>query len=119
MVCLSRTRKFKRNYYVFFSVNFSEGILLHFTAAMLSGFLTAFNSMPFDIAKTRIQNSPSSAGKAPGVVKVILDISQKEGVRALWKGFIPTYCRIGPHTVLTFIFNEQITRFYKEFFVDT
>lgn len=30
-----------------------ESVELHFFASMLSGFLTTFNSMPFDIAKTR------------------------------------------------------------------
>ncbi|XP_071577429.1 mitochondrial 2-oxoglutarate/malate carrier protein [Temnothorax nylanderi] len=35
-------------------MNVKEGIGLHFGASMVSGFVTAFNSMPFDIAKTRL-----------------------------------------------------------------
>lgn len=37
----------------YFTVNIPEGVGLHFSASMLSGFLTTFNSMPFDITKTR------------------------------------------------------------------
>lgn len=68
--------------------------------------------MPFDIAKTRIQNY-SSAGKAPTMFLIIMSIAKAEGFSALWKGFWPSYCRIGPHTVITFIFNEQFAEFYR------
>ncbi|XP_063975518.1 mitochondrial 2-oxoglutarate/malate carrier protein-like [Diachasmimorpha longicaudata] len=91
-----------------------DGIPLHFSASMVSGFITAFNSMPFDIAKTRIQNA-SVNDKSPGVLGVITVIARTEGIGALWKGFWPTYCRIGPHTVITFIFNEQFAQFYRQF----
>lgn len=37
----------------------------------------------------------------------------KEGFFSLWKGFTPYYARLGPHTVLTFIFLEQMNKYYK------
>ena len=37
---------------------------------------------------------------------------RNEGVLSLWKGFTPYYARIGPHTVLTFIFLEQLRKLY-------
>lgn len=91
-----------------------EGIGSHFLASMMSGFLTTFNSMPFDVAKTRIQNLKSKE-KAPGMLKMMISIWKSEGLNALWKGFWPTYCRVGPHTVITFIVNEQIANFYREY----
>ena len=42
-------------------MNMSEGIPLHFTAAMISGLVTTIASMPVDIVKTRLQNQ-----KVPG-----------------------------------------------------
>ncbi|XP_026828450.1 mitochondrial 2-oxoglutarate/malate carrier protein [Ooceraea biroi] len=93
-------------------VNVKEGIALHFYASMISGFFTTFNSMPFDVTKTRIQNMKIT-GKPPGMIAVMLSIGKNEGLGALWKGFWPTYCRIGPHTVLTLIVNEQLMRFYR------
>ncbi|XP_053990056.1 mitochondrial 2-oxoglutarate/malate carrier protein-like [Hylaeus anthracinus] len=91
-----------------------EGVALHFAASMLSGFLTTFNSMPFDVTKTRIQNLKST-GKPPGMISMMTSIAKTEGIAALWKGFWPTYCRIGPHTVLTLIINEQIVHLYRRY----
>ncbi|XP_018338107.1 PREDICTED: mitochondrial 2-oxoglutarate/malate carrier protein-like isoform X1 [Trachymyrmex septentrionalis] len=93
-------------------LNVKEGIGLHFGASMISGFITAFNSMPFDIAKTRIQNIKTT-GKPPGMFSVMMSVVKNEGVRYLWKGFWPTYCRIGPHTVLTLVINEQLMTLYR------
>ena len=39
----------------------------------------------------------------------------KEGFFSLWKGFTPYYARLGPHTVLTFIFLEQMNKYYKQY----
>ncbi|XP_011873179.1 PREDICTED: mitochondrial 2-oxoglutarate/malate carrier protein-like [Vollenhovia emeryi] len=95
--------------------NVKEGLGLHFGASMVSGFVTAFNSMPFDITKTRIQNMKST-GKLPGMISVMASIAKNEGIRSLWKGFWPTYCRIGPHTVLTLVINEQLMHLYRIYF---
>ena len=38
----------------------SEGIPLHFMAAMISGLVTTIASMPVDIVKTRLQNQKVS-----------------------------------------------------------
>ena len=48
-----------------------------------------------------------------GATDVILKVVKYEGVTALWKGFTPYYFRLGPHTVLTFIFLEQMNKWYK------
>lgn len=47
-----------------------------------------------------------------GTFDVWSKIVRNEGILALWKGFTPYYFRIGPHTVLTFIFLEQMNAFY-------
>lgn len=47
--------------------------------------------------------------------QIINSIVQREGVLALWKGFLPYYSRLGPHTVLTFIFLEQLNTLYARF----
>lgn len=94
-----------------------EGIKLHFCASMLSGLLTTIASMPLDIAKTRIQNQKYVDGKPEyrGTFDVLGRVLRQEGVFALWKGFTPYYCRLGPHTVLTFIFLEQLNQAYFTF----
>lgn len=81
---------------------------------ILLGLITSAASLPVDIAKTRIQNSKSvGSQKQAGPVQVVIGIIKNEGIFALWKGFMPYYFRIGPHTVLTFIFLEQFNAAYR------
>lgn len=108
--------------YLISSGYFKEGIQLHFVASMMSGFITTVASMPVDIAKTRLQNMKVSAdGKAEyrGTVDVLSRVVRQEGLFALWKGFTPYFCRLGPHTVLTFIFLEQMNSAYNQYVLGT
>ncbi|XP_077290911.1 mitochondrial 2-oxoglutarate/malate carrier protein [Arctopsyche grandis] len=91
------------------NVYIPDGIGLHFVASMISGLITTVASMPVDIIKTRIQNAEGSLS----MKKVVVDIVKNEGVFSLWKGFLPYYARLGPHTILTFIFLEQMNAWYK------
>ena len=45
---------------------------------------------------------------------VFLRVIRQEGIFSLWKGFTPYYFRLGPHTVLTFIFLEQLQRLARQ-----
>jgi len=54
---------------------------------------------PFDVVKSRIQG----ATRVPGVVPkynwtypALVTIAREEGVRALWKGFVPKVLRLAP-----------------------
>ena len=101
---------------------FNEGIGLHFNASMISGLITTAASMPVDIAKTRLQNMKTVEGGKPqykGTIDVLVKVVKNEGFFALWRGFLPYYARLGPHTVLTFIILEQLNTFYKEKFAET
>lgn len=98
---------------------FEEGIQLHFVASMMSSFITTVASMPVDIAKTRLQSMKVVDGKPEyrGTVDVLSRVIRQEGVFALRKGFTPYFSRLGPHTVLTFIFLEQMNSTYNEHFL--
>ncbi|OWR52211.1 mitochondrial 2-oxoglutarate/malate carrier protein [Danaus plexippus plexippus] len=88
-----------------------DGIVLHFIASLISGLVTTFASLPVDIVKTRVQNS----AKGTSQVSVLMSVIKNEGVFALWKGFIPTYAKIGPLTILIFIFLEQLNSLYYKY----
>ncbi|VFV28912.1 mitochondrial 2-oxoglutarate malate [Lynx pardinus] len=98
---------------------FSDNILCHFCASMISGLVTTAASMPVDIAKTRIQNMRMIDGKPEykNGLDVLVKVVRYEGFFSLWKGFTPYYARLGPHTVLTFIFLEQMNKAYKRLFL--
>lgn len=71
---------------------------------------------PTDICKTRIMSAAQSrAGIAPpykGTVDAFVKIIRDEGPRALFKGWLPSYSRLGPQTILTFIFLEWMKDVY-------
>uniref|UniRef100_A0A914E2Y3 Mitochondrial 2-oxoglutarate/malate carrier protein n=2 Tax=Acrobeloides nanus TaxID=290746 RepID=A0A914E2Y3_9BILA len=98
-----------------------DGIFCHFLASMISGLATTIASMPVDIAKTRIQNMRIIDGKPEysGSLDVFRQVIRNEGFFSLWKGFTPYYFRLGPHTVITFIFLEQMNRLYYKYVLGT
>lgn len=96
---------------------FQDGTPLHFVSSMISGLITTIASMPIDIAKTRIQNMKIVNGQPEfkGTGDVIVKIYKNEGLFSLWKGFWPYYLRLGPHTILTFIFFEKLLNLYRPY----
>ena len=44
-------------------------------------------------------------------------IVKNEGVTALWKGFTPYFFRLGPHTILTFVFLEQLNKYFAKYYM--
>eukprot|EP01089_Gocevia_fonbrunei_P001737 TRINITY_DN1162_c0_g1_i1.p1 TRINITY_DN1162_c0_g1~~TRINITY_DN1162_c0_g1_i1.p1 ORF type:complete len:295 (+),score=19.29 TRINITY_DN1162_c0_g1_i1:132-1016(+) len=87
-----------------------EGITLHFISSMIAGFLTAVATCPIDVIKTRLMNQTSGI-----IYKNALDCSIKsvkaEGIRGLYKGLIPHWLRLGPHTCVTFLVFERLRSF--------
>lgn len=62
-------------------------------------------TQPVDVLKTRAMNAK------PGEVKSILKLvksTAKEGPLAFFKGYVPAFVRLAPHTILTFVFLEQL-----------
>lgn len=56
-----------------------------------------------------INGVPEYTGTINAMVKVV----KVEGFFNLWKGIVPYFARIGPHTVLTFIALEKFNEAYK------
>ncbi|XP_001983245.2 mitochondrial 2-oxoglutarate/malate carrier protein [Drosophila grimshawi] len=100
-----------------FKRHIDEGLGLQIAASMMSGLLTTIASMPLDMAKTRIQQMKFIDGRPEytGALDVIGKVIRNEGIVSLWKGFTPYLCRIGPHTVLAFVFLEQLNGAYRKY----
>ena len=89
---------------------------LHAAAGMTSGFACTVVSLPVDMAKTRVQQMrPDAAGRMPysSALDCLRQVVRHEGVPALWKGFTPYFLRLGPHTVLSLIFLEQLNKAFS------
>lgn len=85
----------------------------HFVASMLSGVMLALSINPFDVVSTRLYNQPVCKETGRGLLyrglgDCLTRIVREEGVMSLWKGVTANYLRVGPHTVLTFMFWERL-----------
>jgi dicarboxylate transporter 10 len=84
---------------------FSDNVVTHFTASLSAGTIATLISQPLDVFKTRLMNSK------PGEFKTLAALfryTQRTGVKGFFKGFFPAWIRLGPQTILTFMFFEQL-----------
>ena len=88
----------------------ADNLTTHFSASFLAGFVATTICSPVDVIKTRVMSSKDHKG----LVKHISEIMKQEGFRWMFKGWVPSFIRVGPHTVLTFLFLEQHKKIYRQ-----
>ncbi|KAJ7529290.1 hypothetical protein O6H91_15G042600 [Diphasiastrum complanatum] len=92
-----------------------DNIYAHTVAAMLSGLSATILSCPADVVKTRMMNQAIDGKDGVAAYKHSLDCLTKtvkaEGVMALWKGFFPTWTRLGPWQFVFWVSYEQLRKF--------
>lgn len=100
------------------------------SASTIAALVAAVVTSPFDVVKTRLMNQKKGgeayASAFQSVVKVILSeivqensntakIARTEGIGGFYKGFLPYFLRLGPQTILTFVFFEQFAKIFRYF----
>lgn len=88
------------------SFQFKEGLVLHITSSLITGLIATTVAAPFDMMKTRAMNSQSNSGYQ--VVKLFYEIVNKEGMATLFRGWLPSYFRLGPHAFICFPIFEKV-----------
>ncbi|CAI5783112.1 Uncharacterized protein PODLI_1B040762 [Podarcis lilfordi] len=82
---------------------------------MISSVAVAVAMTPFDVVSTRLYNQPVDElgmGKHyRGFFDCVVQVTGKEGVLALYKGLGPAYLRLGPHTILSLLFWDELRKF--------
>ncbi|XP_003971155.2 mitochondrial uncoupling protein 2-like [Takifugu rubripes] len=86
----------------------TDNLPCHFTAAFGAGFCTTIVASPVDVVKTRFMNSTS--GQYSGAVNCALTMMRQEGPTAFYKGFMPSFLRLGSWNIVMFVTYEQIKR---------
>nr|DBA15666.1 TPA: hypothetical protein GDO54_003139 [Pyxicephalus adspersus] len=88
--------------------------LVPLAAGMMSSVGVAVAMMPFDVVSTRLYNQPVDNGGRGHLYRGFLDcfvkIARTEGILALYKGIVPAYVRLGPHTILSLLFWEELRK---------
>ena len=86
-----------------------DGLTTHFTASFLAGFVATTVCSPVDVIKTRVM----SAKEKEGLLVLLRRTVAYEGVGWMFRGWVPSFVRLGPHTIATFLFLEQHKKIYR------
>lgn len=88
---------------------FKDDVRLHFLSSFIAGAMATVLTQPLDVIKTRSMNA--APGEFSGLMAIIAHTA-KLGPMGFFKGFIPSFVRLGPHTIITFILLEQLRMNY-------
>ncbi|TIA07954.1 hypothetical protein D6C81_09273 [Aureobasidium pullulans] len=91
-----------------------DGTMTHIAASTLAGLVATTLCNPFDVLKTQIMAQNERLGMWHTVKKV----HRIEGPRWMFRGWLPAFIRLGPHTVATFLFLEQHKKYYRKYYAD-
>ena len=83
--------------------------IAHFLASITAGFIATTICSPVDVVKTRIM----SAQESESLMQLLSRVYKLEGAGWIFRGWLPSFMRLGPHTVATFLFLEQHKKVYK------
>ncbi|XP_042128191.1 solute carrier family 25 member 34 isoform X3 [Peromyscus maniculatus bairdii] len=88
--------------------------LVTLAGGMISSIAVAAVMTPFDVVSTRLYNQPvDRAGRGQlygGLTDCLVKICQQEGPLALYKGLGLAYLRLGPHTILSMFFWDELRK---------
>ena len=91
-----------------------DGMLCHFLSSIVAGFSAALASNPVDVVRTRLMVQRRCAKPVGGIVVYKsaihcgLHTIRQEGFAALYKGFLPSFARMGPWNVIFFVVYEKL-----------
>ncbi|VVC93699.1 unnamed protein product [Leptidea sinapis] len=84
---------------------FEDNVGTHVCSSLFAGGIATTMTQPADVLKTRAMNA--KPGEFSGILHLMTSTA-KEGPLAFFKGYIPAFVRLAPHTILTFVFLEQL-----------
>ncbi|KAL7734857.1 hypothetical protein ACLKA6_011136 [Drosophila palustris] len=104
---------------------FGDHVANHFISSFIASLGSAVASTPIDVIRTRLMNqrhvtmlnggmatATASAQKFySGSLDCAVQTIRNEGILALYKGFIPTWVRMGPWNIIFFITYEQLKKY--------
>ncbi|XP_074015889.1 putative mitochondrial transporter UCP3 isoform X1 [Numenius arquata] len=86
----------------------ADNIPCHFVAAFGAGFCATVVASPVDVVKTRYMNA--GPGQYRNALSCLLALLMQDGIAGFYKGFVPSFLRLGSWNVVMFISYEQLQR---------
>ncbi|KAJ1815499.1 Mitochondrial dicarboxylate transporter [Coemansia sp. RSA 2598] len=103
------------------AAGYPDSISVHFSASFIAGLVATTVCSPADVLKSRTMAAlqMQSRGKigvgrmrAPPIWRTCSSIYKNEGFRAFFKGWLPSYIRLCPQLVITFVIYEKLRKTY-------
>lgn len=82
---------------------------IHFTASLLASLVATSISSPMDVIRTQLMSSSDKTS----VIGIVRNLISSEGSRWLFRGWTPSFVRLGPQTIATLVLLEQHKRVYR------
>ena len=89
---------------------FEDSAYKHFLSSLVAGLANAVVICPVDVVTTRLYNQLHSRKHYSGIFDCILKTAKREGLSSFYRGFVPLFLRLGPHTVITFMAYEHLKK---------
>lgn len=93
--------------------HFPDTIATHFLSSLLAGFVATTICSPVDVVKSRIMSMSTEGGKAT-LMGMIAKAQREEGLLWMFRGWVPSFIRLGPQTVFTMLFFEQHKKWWRQ-----
>ena len=95
----------------------SNSIQLTFVSASLAGLAATMVGCPIDVIKSRVQNMAIQQGtkEYSGVQDVLYKAVSRDGMLSLWRGFLPFYLKVAPHTCVSMYTLETFRKVYRDY----
>ncbi|XP_041657217.1 mitochondrial uncoupling protein 2-like isoform X1 [Cheilinus undulatus] len=93
---------------IFYILSSTDNLPCHFVSAFGAGLCTTVIASPVDVVKTRYMNA--ALGQYTSVLNCAAAMMSKEGPLAFYKGFMPSFLRLGSWNVVMFVTYEQLKR---------
>ncbi|KAJ3123928.1 hypothetical protein HK100_011433 [Physocladia obscura] len=88
----------------------ADALPVHLAASLAGALVATTLCAPVDVVKSRVM--AATPDTHTGAIQCAVSIAKNEGPAAFFKGWTPAFVRLGPQTVLTFVFLERIRSFY-------
>ncbi|KAF4377644.1 hypothetical protein G4B88_006924 [Cannabis sativa] len=87
-----------------------DNIYAHTLASVMSGLSATALSCPADVVKTRMMNQIEGVVVYRNSYDCLVKTVKIEGLKALWKGFFPTWARLGPWQFVFWVSYEKFRK---------
>ncbi|KAJ2697145.1 Mitochondrial dicarboxylate transporter [Coemansia sp. IMI 203386] len=104
------------------AAGYQDSVSVHFSASFIAGLVATTVCSPADVLKSltmaalqkQSHGDSLSAGRmrAPSIWTTCSSIYRKEGIKAFFKGWVPSYVRLCPQLVITFVIYEKLRKTY-------